>query len=68
MKIIDKGEHWKIKTAYKERNCMKVIDSPFCLKLYYCFETSKNYCVVYELLSGKFLGWDWPENKKLELE
>ena len=51
---------------WKERNTMKLIDSPFCLKLHASFATEKKLCNVYQLLSGTCLDWQWPHGQKME--
>lgn len=54
--------------AMKELNATKIIDSPFANRCHYAFRTPSKLCLILTYLEGKYLGWGWPDNKKMEEE
>jgi len=54
--------------AKKELASTKLIDSPFANRCHYAFRTNAKLCLILDWFAGKYLGWGWPDNQKMEEE
>ena len=66
MKVFNNGGEEIRKDAKKELDALRLLDSPFTVKLYHAFRHGKKLCFIMNLLGGVYLGWDWPKKKKME--